>query len=78
MATRPLRILAASAFVMMPLAANMSACASDPAMSSAARRLSKSMEVLISSIMAAGPSEKRAPHILFVVMAMVPLDLIPA
>jgi hypothetical protein len=33
---------------------------------------------LISSIMAAGPSEKRAPHILFVVMAMVPLDLIPA
>ena len=47
----------------MPSLASMRQCARDPARSSAARRLSKSIEGVISLMMAAGPDSKpSAPH----------------
>src|ERR1700744_644527 len=46
----------------------MRACAREPAMSSAARRLSNSMETLISAMISAGPPANRPPHILLVPM----------
>jgi thiol-disulfide isomerase/thioredoxin len=55
---------------MMPVAANMVAWASDPAMSCGARRWSYPIEALIASIIASGPAAKRPPHIVFAVLVM--------
>ena len=44
----------------------MRACAREPARSSPARRLSKSMEGVISLMISAGPDSNRPPHILLV------------
>src|ERR1700688_2178310 len=67
-AVRPLAMESASLLVIIPCAGSMAACACEPVRSCGAKRLSKSMEVLISSMMAAGPRVKRPPHILFAVM----------
>ena len=58
----------ASSLEMMPSVASMRACAFEPARSSTARRLSKSMEGVISSMIAAGPASNRPPHILLVLI----------
>ena len=65
-----------AALSIIPVADSIAACASEPAMSSRASRLSKSMEVLISSMIADGPRVNRPPHILFAVMIQIlPPDL---
>src|SRR5690242_14600609 len=53
---------------MMPWATSMAQWAREPRTSCLARRWSKSMEELISSMMAVGPAEKRPPHILLVIV----------
>src|SRR5258707_10307242 len=64
----PSRIAAPSSLEMIPSLASMRQCARDPARSSAARRLSKSIEGVISLMMAAGPASNRPPHILLVLI----------
>src|SRR6185312_15655892 len=61
----PERIASPSDLEIMPVVISIRAWARDPARSSFASRLSKSMEALISSMMAEGPAPKRPPHILF-------------
>src|SRR5580692_4684582 len=63
----------ASVAEIIPCFASMLACATEPAMSSWARRLSNSMEALISSMTEAGPPSKRPPHILFALMDLGPM-----
>src|ERR1700753_1301764 len=62
----PLRISSASALGMMFSMASMRTWARLPCRSSAARRLSKSIEGVISLMISAGPAENRPPHILLV------------
>src|SRR6266702_7040893 len=64
----PSRMARPSSLEMIPSVASMRQCARDPARSSAARRLSKSIEGVISLMMAAGPDSNRPPHILFVLI----------
>ena len=54
---------------MMPVAASMAAWAFDPAMSCAARRWSKPIEALISSMMLSGLLVNRPPHIALLIEA---------
>ena len=66
----PCRMALASSLGTMPSVASMRTCALEPARSSPASRLSKSMEGVISLMIAAGPVSNRPPHILFAVIAV--------
>src|SRR5579863_2217615 len=60
--SRPLVIAAPSSGATIPCATSIAQCASEPAISSAHRRWSKSIEALMRRMIAAGPPSKRPPH----------------
>src|SRR5438093_9535632 len=62
---RPRTIAAPSSAEMICCATSIAQCASEPAMSSAHRRLSTSIEALMRRMMAAGAPANRPPHIGF-------------
>jgi hypothetical protein len=69
----PRSIAATSSTGRMPVAPSIAACASEPRMSWGARRLSKSTDALISSMMSLGALAKRPPHIRLLIVP-VPLN----
>src|SRR4030042_125685 len=72
--SRPRAISSLSFWLMMPFAASIAAWALDARMSWRQRRLSKSMEAFISSMIAAGDARKRPPPLVLVTRGEPPVQ----